>query len=78
MYIANSSCLMVADDGSFHTDASEMGLKPGEWPGQIQFESSCGNDSAITGIPFVLDIINDDLARYMQLGGSMKVIVWND
>ena len=52
-------------------EASEIGMKPGEWPDQLT--TNAGN-----GQPFVRADENPGGIRYNQIGGRMAIQVIND
>ena len=70
---------MIDDDtlgkygwGAYVTDASDLGIGPGEWPQTIQ--ATIGN-----GQPFVLRFVGRDGAHhYSQQAGCLDLIVLND
>jgi len=55
----------------FGADASELGWKPGQWPKDL--ETNLGN-----GLDLFCTKLNSAGAQYEQVGGCIKVIVWND
>lgn len=77
MIINSFAALEATDVHAFHTDASALGLKPGEWPDMIP--ATIGN-----GQPFVRDRIDRSAdgdvisARYEQRLGCLRIYVWND
>lgn len=57
---------------TFTADASELGLKPGEWPRTLQ--TSLGNKQL-----FVLDKVDKQGSHlYKQAGGCISLLVFND
>lgn len=62
----------------FATDASDLGLRPGQWPSQIRAE--IGN-----GMPFLRGATNRDgrageisSIKYSQANGCIDLIIFND
>jgi hypothetical protein len=55
----------------FGCDASDLGWKPGYWPSVV--ETNLGNR-----LDLYVTKLNSAGAEYEQVGGCIKVIVWND
>lgn len=67
--------LFQTEPHSYVVDASELGLKPGEWPGVLDFGTDFGN-----GQLFLLDRaagVNAG-AKYKQVLGCLTLTVFND
>lgn len=56
----------------FTTEASTLGLKPGQWPERIN--TTMGNQQPFYRYPTE----SNDFARYRQLLGCIVLTVWND
>jgi len=74
----SSGTLMEIYPHELETEASMLGLRPGEWPEQIP-APTFGN-----GMPFLRStkMLSPDgdlvWVRYNQANGSMSLVVWND
>jgi len=55
----------------FCTEASSLGLKPGEWP--TRFETTLGN-----GLPLFIFCNGGDGIYYRQQFGCIQLVVFND
>ena len=56
----------------YMVDASEIGLKPGEWP--VNLDTTMGNR-----LPFVLSRVDEDENHiYEQMLGCIELVVLND
>ena len=68
-----NNCDLGSDDYALLTEASTLGLKPGEWPETIS--THLGN-----GRPFIRTYRNPnpDSYIYYQESGSLKLTVFND
>ena len=63
------------EPGGYHADASSIGLKPGEWPQEIQ--TDMGNSEN-----FVKQYAHQERGRlvhvdYVQRYGSLRLRLWN-
>ena len=67
----HASDLTATGPQSFCTEASTIGLKPGEWPDVLA--TSLGNKQQ-----FVLIRLNEDKAVYRQSLGIIELTVFND
>jgi len=60
-------------------DASELGLPPGHWPEKLEVDPSFGNGLALTQVTVLRDRDVELLAvEYRQIGGVLRVLVFND
>lgn len=59
------------DEKQFCTDASTLGLAPGEWPSQLPTDLGNGN-------PFLIAYHNADVVHYLQKMGTLRLAVFND
>lgn len=65
------------DWGTFTIDASEAGLRPGEWPGQL--DTTLGNGQPLLRKRWERDIDGDlRYVEYWQAFGVLQLRVFND
>jgi len=57
----------------FTTFASDLGLRPGQWPTKLEPETGIGN-----GMNFYPAKVTPDFVTYAQEFGSLRIRVYND